>query len=96
MFIYELEKEELVTLTVKMKERDKMEWKCPVLDVSAKGKCILVPPLKYEDKVLTFDKEGVIAEVVAIRDGKPVIFRGSVYQVPGPEISCDHYKGKWC
>lgn len=80
MFIYELEKEELVTLTVKMKERDKMEWKCPVLDVSAKGKCILVPPLKYEDKVLAFDKEGVIAEVVAIRDGKPVIFRGCYVQ----------------
>ena len=76
MYIYELEKEEVVTLTIKMKERDKMEWKCPVLDTSVKGKCILVPPLKYEDKVLTFGSEGIIAEVVAVRDGKPVIFKG--------------------
>lgn len=76
MFIYELEKEEVVTLTIKMKEREKLEWKCPVVDVSVKGRCILVPPLKYDDKILTFGKEGIIAEVVAIRDGKPVIFKG--------------------
>lgn len=80
MYIYELEKEEIVTLTIKMKEREKMEWKCPVVDMSVKGRCILVPPLKYDDKILTFGKEGVIAEVVAIRDGKPVIFKGCYVQ----------------
>lgn len=75
MYIFELEKDEVVTLKIKMKERESMEWKCPVIDVSIKGKCILVSPLKYGDKILTFGREGIIAELVAIRDGKPVIFK---------------------
>lgn len=80
MFIHELEKDSIVTVTVKMKEREKMEWKCPIVDVSEKGKCILVPPLKFEDKVLSFGAEGVMAECVAVIDGKPVIFKGCYIQ----------------
>lgn len=80
MYIYDIEKDETVTVIIKMKDRDGMEWRCPVVDVSMKGRCILVPPIKYKDKVLTFGKEGVIVELIAIRDGKPVIFKGCSIQ----------------
>lgn len=76
MYIYELEKDEIVNLTVRMKDHDQMEWRCPVVETSSKGRCILVPPLKYDDKVLTFETDGIVAELVAIRDGKPFVFIG--------------------
>lgn len=80
MFIYELEKEEYITLAVKMKDREPMEWKCRVMETSLKGRCALVEPVTFEDKILNFGTEGVIAEAVAIRDGKPVMFKGCAVQ----------------
>ena len=80
MYLYELEKGEEVTLTIKMKNSEKFEYRCPVVEVSVKGNCILVPPLKFEGKILKFDQEKIFAEVIVIRDNKPIIFRGCFIQ----------------
>jgi len=80
MYLYEIEKGEEVTLTLKMKDTEKYEWKCPIVEVSVKGNCILVPPLKIEDKILTFGQETVYAEIIYIKDGKPIVFKGCFVQ----------------
>lgn len=75
MFIYELEVGETVSLTVKMKEKESFDWKCEVLQTLERGRCILVEPLMHDGMLINFDDANISAELVAIRDGKPVIFR---------------------
>jgi len=83
MYIYELEKEAPLTLTVHLPDKRVMEWKCQVLDNSIKGRCVLVPPLKNEeDKIINFDPDvKVDAEVVIIKDEKPLIFKNCYLQL---------------
>lgn len=82
MYIYDLEKDEQITLTVHLPDKRVLEWKCQIQDSSSKGKCILVPPLKLDEKILDFASvSGVEAEVVAIRDGKPLIFKPCTLQL---------------
>lgn len=83
MYIYELEKEENLTLTVHLPDKSVLEWKCQVLDISPKGKCILVPPLKNkEDKIISFAPDMKLdAEVVVIREEKPLIFKNCYLQL---------------
>lgn len=83
MFIYELEKEAPLTLTVHLPDKKVLEWKCQVVDNSPKGRCVLVPPLKNEDgKIINFDPDIKIeAEVVIIKDEKPLIFKNCYLQL---------------
>ena len=83
MYIYEIEKDTPLTLTVHLPDKTVMEWKCKVLDSSQKGKCILVPPLKNEeDKILNFGPElNINAEVVIIKEEKPFIFKNCTLQL---------------
>lgn len=82
MYIYELAKDEHVTLTVHLPDKKVLEWKCQILDVSAKGKCILVPPLKLDEKILNFGpNDKYEAEIVSSKDDKPLVFKSCTMQL---------------
>lgn len=80
MKIYEIEKNTEITLEVKCKGTNSLTWKCPVLETSLKSKCILIPPLKMDDKIINFDSADITAEVISIIDGIPYVFKGCSIQ----------------
>lgn len=80
MRIYEIEKNTEVILEVKCKGMNSLEWKCPVVETSIKGKCILVPPLKSNDKILSFKNADIIAQITCIIDEIPYVFKGCSVQ----------------
>lgn len=82
MYIYELEKEEQITLTVHLPDKKVLEWKCQITDVSQKGKCIIVPSLKLENKILDFGANlRYEAELVYIQEDKPLVFKNCTLQL---------------
>lgn len=83
MYIYELEQDAALTLTVHLPDKTVLEWKCQVLENSTKGRCIIIPPLKnVEGKIINFAPDvRVDAEVVIIKDGKPFIFKNCHLQL---------------
>lgn len=77
MYIYELEVGTVVSVEVKKNDSDSPYiWQCPILDLSTKGKCILVPPIKMDGKVVDFSSPDLIVQTFIIMDEKPIIFRG--------------------
>lgn len=75
MNIYELPVQLPITITVKMKNSNQLEWKTKVLKTSVAKKHILIPQLKHEGKVLSFNVPGIIIEVTAQIESELVIFK---------------------
>lgn len=75
MYIYELPISSPITITVKLKGSNQLEWKRTVLKTSIKQKHILVPVLTAKGKVLSFNVPGIQIEITAASDDGPAIFR---------------------
>lgn len=75
MNIFELEIGAPITITVKLKTSNQLEWKTKILKTSVAKKHILIPQLKHNGQVLSFNVPGIIIEVTAQSDTGPIIFR---------------------
>lgn len=75
MNIYELPVQSPITITVKMKNSNQLEWKTMVSKTSYAKKYILIPQLKHQGKVLSFQVPGIIIEVTGQSETGPIIFK---------------------
>lgn len=75
MTIYELGNNTPITINVKLKGSNQLEWKTKVLKTSVAKKHILIPLLKHNGKVISFQVPGIIIEVTANQGEVPVIFK---------------------
>ena len=75
MKIFELEVESPITINVKIKNSNQLEWKTKIIKKSVAKKHILIPLLKHNGQILSFQVPGIIIEVTAQSDSGPIIFR---------------------
>lgn len=75
MTIYELGVGTPITITVKLKGSNQLEWKTKIIKNSVAKKHILIPLLKHSGKVISFQVNGIIIEVTAIVNNNPIMFR---------------------
>lgn len=75
MYIYELPENTQITITCKMKNSNKLEWKRNVKKTSIKSKCVYIPPILQNEKMLSFNVTGIIIEITALHQKEPIIFK---------------------
>ena len=75
MKIFELEVESPITINVKIKNSNQLEWKTKIIKKSVAKKHILIPLLKHDGQILSFQVPGIIIEVTAQSGSGPIIFR---------------------
>ena len=65
MKIFELEVESPITINVKIKNSNQLEWKTKIIKKSVAKRHILIPLLKHNGQILSFQVPGIVREVTA-------------------------------
>lgn len=76
MYIYELEKDDVVNIRIEVDGKKHMEIQSTIIGTSEVAFCALLEPIRYENKILNFSSDCIKLTAEAVVGNKPFIWRG--------------------